>query len=74
MSDIRLRVPDDIIEGCATALREYLGREPTDDEVGRGLAEMMRDTLSGVKTGPAWYADWLRRVLGEEGKGGSDAE
>jgi len=74
VSDHKLRVPDHIAEGCATALRSYLGREPTDEEMGRGLAEMMRDALSGVTPGPRAYAAWLRRVLGEESKGGSDAE
>ncbi len=65
MSDVKLKVPPDIIEGVRVALSSYLGHEPTDEQIGRGLAEMLVDIQTLGET-PEKYARWLARVLGED--------
>ena len=66
MKEQRIKLPEDIAAGCRVALREHLQREPTQDEVSKGLAEMVCDVINGVEGGPKAYAKWLARVLEED--------
>ena len=64
MSDERIELSREIVDGCILALRGHLGREPTRDELRRGLTEMVRDAFVGVPESEERYMAWMERVLG----------
>ena len=64
-SDKLVQVPQAAVDDIVVALREHLGRAPTEREIGRGLAEAARDAILGTdETSERAYVAWMARVLG----------